>query len=116
MSWHKLPHGVFVAFHVAPASLEMASAGMLQLLDHEMFWLMTATSFGSYGLAETAGSVPPFTLISVSTRGAGTGVGEGDGVGVGEGEGVGEGVSEGVGPSVGDASAALVREARLGDV
>jgi hypothetical protein len=113
-----LPHGDFVAFHVAPASREMATAGMLQLLDHDMFWLMTATSFGSYGLAETAGSVPPFTLTSVSTRGSGTGEGVGAGDGVGDGVGAGEGVARvgsGVGPSVGGASAALVTEARFGD-
>jgi hypothetical protein len=113
MSWHALPHGDFVAFHVAPASREMATAGMLQLLDHEMFWLMTATSFGSKGLAETAGSVPPFTLTSESTRGVG--VGEGEGVGEGVGVAVGEGVASVVGPSVGSAVAVLVTEARFGD-
>ena len=106
MSWHTLPHGDFVAFHVAPASREMATAGMLQFLDHEMFWLMTATSFGSKGLAETAGSVPPFTLTSESTLG----VGEGLAVG----EGVASVVGPSVGPSVGAAVAVLVTDARSG--
>jgi hypothetical protein len=105
MSWQMLPHGDFAAFHVAPASREIATAGMLQFLDHEMFWLMTATSFGSKGLAETAGSVPPLTLTSESTRGEG----------VGAGEGVGEGVASVVGSSVGGAVAVLVTDARPGD-
>jgi hypothetical protein len=113
MSWHALPHGDFIAFHDAPASREMATAGMLQLLDHEMFWLMTATSFGSKGLAEMAGSVPAFTLTSESTRGEGEG--EGEGVGEAVGEGVGEGVASVVGPSAGSAVAVLVTDARFSE-
>lgn len=101
----------------------MATAGRLQLLDHEMFWLMTATSFGSKGLAEIAGSVPPFTLTSESTRGEGEGLGEGEGEGVGEGEGesegeasvVGEGEASVVGPSVSTAVVVLVTDARFSE-
>jgi hypothetical protein len=102
MSWQALPHGALAAAHVWPASRETLTAGMPQPRSHKMFWSMTATRFGSYGLAETVGSVPALTRTADRTRG----VGVENAVGLA----VGEGVASIVGSGVGVAVAAVVAE------
>jgi hypothetical protein len=68
-----------------------------------MFWSMTATRFGSYGLAETVGSVPALTLTADRT----CGVGVEKAVGLAFGEGVASIVGSAVGLAVGEGVAVV---------